>query len=77
MDKLQYNLRNTLAINETFLNAPAALPVLVGIGQKLCDMKRGAIELLMNHIQEHLPLIDSRLAFDYAVTMATTILVSV
>ena len=62
-------------VSKAFDNAPAALPALIHLSQRLSAADLQRINKVMMVIEEAIPTIDSRLQLEYTISVCSALLV--
>ena len=74
--QLDYNIQSSAAIHNAYKNAPAAGPVLIGIGHQLVNIRDDDVDEIKTHVSSVLPGVDARIVMEYSVLIASALLVS-
>lgn len=73
--QLDYKIQSSTVFNAYEL-APAAGPVLIGIGHQLVNIDDDKLEEIKSHVSRVLPGVDSRIVMEYSVLIASALLVN-
>ena len=74
--QLDYKIQSSSTIYNAYELAPAAGPVLIGIGHQLVNIDDDKLEEIKSHVSRVLPGVDSRIVMEYSVLIASALLVN-
>ena len=76
LHQLDYNIQSSAAIHNAYEVAPAAGPVVIGIGHQLVNIRDDDLNEIKAHVSTVLPGVDARIVMEYSVLIASALLVS-
>ena len=75
--QLDYNIQSSSTIHNAYELAPAAGPLLIGIGHQLVNIDDDKLKVIKTHVSRVLPGVDSRIVMEYSVLIASALLVNI